>query len=322
VASLAWALSCASAHAADFKVGLVLDKGGKDDKSFNSSAYVGGNKAKSELGIQLKTVEAPDDNSYGPMLRAFAEKNFDLVIAIGIAQAEAVKKIADQFPKVHFAIIDAEVKAPNVRSLLFQEHEGSYLVGAIAGLMTKTGQIGFIGGMDIPLIRRFEMGYKAGAKKVKPGIKVVSNYVGVTSDAWNNPPKAKELAMSQYARGADIVFGAAGASGAGIYDAAEEKGKFAIGVDSNQNWIKPGHILTSMMKRVDVAVFNTIKDAKDGKFTAGAKRYGLDNEGVDYAVDQYNEKLLPADVRKKVDALKADIIKGKIKVPDYYTVKK
>lgn len=303
---------------ADFKVGLVLDRGGKDDKSFNSSAYAGATEAKKKLGIFLKYVEAADDNAYESQLRAFAQRDYDLIIGIGFAQKEAVKKIAAQFPQKHFAIVDAQVDAPNVRCLLFEEHEGAYLIGAIAAMTSKTGKIGFVGGMDIPLIRRFEMGYEAGAKKINPQIAVTANYVGVTSEAWNNPPKGKELAMAQYDGGADIIFAAAGASGLGVFDAAEEKKLFAIGVDANQDWTKPGLILTSMLKRVDEAVYSTIEEGKAGKFAGGVKRFGLANKGVDYSVDEFNAKILSASVRKRADELKMDIIAGKISVPDFY----
>ena len=303
---------------AEFKVGLVLDRGGKDDKSFNSSAYEGAMRAKARLGVFVKYVEASDDNAFEPLLRAFAQRDFDLIIGIGFAQKEAIKKVAGQFPAKHFAIVDAEVAAPNVRSLMFEEHQGAYVIGAIAAMTSKTGKIGFIGGMDIPLIRRFEMGYEAGAKKVNPQITVMANFVGVTSEAWNNPPKGKELAMSQYEGGADVVFAAAGASGLGVFDAAEEKKKYAIGVDSNQDWTKPGLILTSMLKRVDEAVFATIEEAKAGKFTGGVQRFGLANKGIDYSFDQYNDKILSETVRKRADELKAEIVAGKIVVPDYY----
>lgn len=309
------------AHA-EFKVALVLDKGGKDDKSFNASAYEGCMKAKEKFKIALKYVEASDDNAYESLMRAFAQKDFDLIVAIGIAQAEAVKKISAQFPNKNFAIVDADVKASNVRALLFEEHEGSYLVGAAAALTSKTGKIGFIGGMDIPLIRRFQMGYEAGAKKINPKIQLTSNYVGVTGEAWNNPPKGKELAVSQYNSGVDVIFGAAGASGTGIFDAAEEKKKFAIGVDSNQDWIKPGLIITSMLKRVDQAVYSAIEDGVNHKFSGGTQRFGLKNQGIDYSIDEHNSKVLTETVRKKMDQLKAEIISGKIKVPDYYLVKK
>ena len=307
---------------AEFKVGLVLDRGGKDDKSFNASAYEGATQAKNKLGIFLKYVEAADDNAFEPMLRAFAQREFDLIIGVGFAQKEAIKKVARQFPDRHFAIVDSEVAAPNVRSLMFEEHEGAYVVGAIAALTSKTGKIGFVGGMDIPLIRRFELGYEAGAKRINSQITVLANFVGVTSEAWNNPPKGKELAISQYEAGADVIFAAAGASGLGVFDAAEEKKKFAIGVDANQDWTKPGLILTSMLKRVDEAVFATIAEAKAGKFAGGVKRFGLSNQGVDYSFDQYNAQILSAPVRKRADELKAEIIAGKIAVPDYYKLQK
>lgn len=307
-----------SSTAFAFKVGLVLDKGGKDDKSFNSAAYLGATKAQSELGIELKYVEATDSNSIETLHRSFAKKDFDLIIGIGFAQMEAVKKIAGQFPNKKFAIVDGDVKAANVKSLLFEEHEASYLVGVIAALKSKTGKIGFIGGMDIPLIRRFEMGYKAGVEKINKTQPVISNYIGVTGEAWNNPAKAKELALGQYNSGVEIIFVAAGASGSGVFDAAEEKKKLAIGVDSNQNWIKPGFILTSMLKRVDVAVYETIKETKEGQFKAGSAQFGLQNKGVDYALDQYNEKLITTDMKQKVEDIKAQIIAKKIEVPDFY----
>lgn len=309
------------AQAKDFRIALVLDKGGKDDKSFNSAAYTGAMKAKSELKAFVKYVEATDDNAFESLIRAFAQKDFDLIIAIGITQRDALKKVAAQFPQKHFAIVDAEVDLPNVRSLVFEEHQGSYLVGAAAALVSKTGKVGFIGGMDIPLIRRFQLGYEAGAKKINPSAKVTANFIGITGDAWNNPAKAKELAVAQYASGVDVIFSPSGASTSGVFDAAEEKAKFAIGVDSNQNWVKPGRILTSMLKRVDVAVFKTCQEASQGKFQAGVQHYGLQDQGIDYAVDQHNEKVLTAEHRKKLDALKAEIIAGKIQVPDYYKKK-
>lgn len=314
----AFAAVCAQATRAECKVGLVLDRGGKDDRSFNSSAYEGAMEAKKKLGIFLKFVEAPDDNSYETLLRAFAQRDYDLIIGVGFAQKDAVKKVALQFPQKHFAIVDSEVDAPNVQSLLFEEHEGAYVVGAIAAMSSKTGKIGFVGGMDVPLIHRFAMGYEAGARKINPQVNVTVNYVGITSEAWNNPPKGKELALSQYDSGVDIIFAAAGASGLGVFDAAEEKQKFAIGVDSNQDWTKPGLILTSMLKRVDQAVFASIADAKDGKFVGGVKRFGLANQGIDYSCDQYNAKILTEPVRHRADELKAEIIAGKISVPDYY----
>lgn len=307
-----------SFNAQALKVGLVLDKGGKDDKSFNSAAYLGATQAEKNLGIQLKYVEATDANSIENLHRGFAKKDFDLIIGVGFAQTEAVKKISQQFPQKKFAIVDGTVNSENVKSLLFEEHEASYLVGALAALKAPKGKIGFIGGMDIPLIRRFEMGYKAGVDKINKGQTVISNYIGVTGEAWNNPAKAKELALAQFNSGVEVIFVAAGASGGGVFDAAEEKKKLAIGVDSNQNWIKPGFILTSMLKRVDIAVYDTIKEMRDGQFKAGPTSFGLSNKGVDYALDQYNDKLITAEMRKKIEDLKFQIIAKKIIVPDYY----
>tara|TARA_B110001454_G_scaffold219179_1_gene250762 strand:- start:49033 stop:50016 length:984 start_codon:yes stop_codon:yes gene_type:complete len=304
------------------KIGLVLDKGGKEDKSFNSAAYQGATLAEKELGIELKYVEATDVNSIENLHRQFAKKKFDLVIGIGFAQQDAVKKVAAQNPDTKFVIVDGEVSASNVRSLMFEEHQGSFLVGYLAAMKSKTKKVGYIGGMDIPLIRRFAVGYEAGVKHFDKSFTVLENYIGITADSWNNPAKAKELALNQYQQGADIIFVAAGASNSGVFDAAEEKKKLAIGVDSNQNWMKPGFILTSMLKRVDQGVYATIKDLKDGKFTSGTVRYGLKDKGIDYAMDKYNEKLVTKDDVKKLDAIKADIVSGKIVVPDFYLMKK
>lgn len=301
------------------RVALVLDKGGKDDKSFNASAYEGATKAAKTLGVELKYVEASDMSALEGFHRSFAKKNFDIIIGVGIAQVDAVKKVAAQFPKQKFALVDGDAGLPNVKSLLFEEHEGSFLVGALAAMKSQSGKVGFIGGMDIPLIRRFEMGYRAGALHINPKIQTVSHYIGITSEAWNNPTKAKELALTQFSSGVDIIFVAAGASGGGVFDAAEDRKKFAVGVDSNQNWVKPGIILTSMLKRVDVAVFETIREVKENKFTGGVVRFGLKNQGVDYAIDKHNKGLLPLAALEKAELLKKQIVEGKLKVPDYYT---
>lgn len=311
------------AQAASVKVAVVLDKGGRDDKSFNSAAVVGTERAKKELpalghAVTIKIVEAADDNAYEALLRGLSRKDFDLIIAVGVSQAEAVSRVAPTAPERKFAIVDSEVKLPNVRSLLFEEHEGSFLVGALAALFDSTGSLGFLGGMDIPLIRRFEKGYQAGVKHIRPKAKLISNYIGVTGDAWNNPAKAKELALSQYASGVNVIFAAAGASNAGVFDAAEEKKKFVIGVDSNQNAIKPGRVLTSMLKRVDEAVLETIKLTADGKFTPGVARFGLKNRGIDYAVDEHNAALLTPAIQKRMDQIRTQILSGAIKVPDFY----
>lgn len=304
------------------RVGLVLDKGGKDDKSFNSAAWLGASQAAAEGGVELKDVETMDDALFEPNLRSFAVRGFDLVIGIGFAQREPLERTAREFPGVHFALVDARVDLPNVASLLFAEHEGSFVVGAIAAARSKTGTIGFVGGMDIPLIRRFEGGYVAGARAVRPDVKVISNFVGVTSDAWNNPTRGKELAQGQYQRGADVIFTAAGASGLGAFDAAEEQRAFIIGVDANQDSLKPGLVLTSMLKRVDRAVYQVIREAVAGRFTAGAHEFGLANDGVGYSFDQYNREILTPELRALADSLKREIVAGRIEVPDFYKARK
>ncbi|MBK9293549.1 MAG: BMP family ABC transporter substrate-binding protein [Oligoflexia bacterium] len=304
------------------KIGLVLDKGGKDDKSFNAAAFKGATEAAQKLGVEVKTVESPDDTSYERSLKNLSERGYKLLIAVGFAQTDAVKKIAPQFPKTHFAIVDGVVDLPNVTSLMFNEHEGSFLVGYIAGLKSKTNVIGFVGGMEVDLIKRFELGYKEGIALSNPKAKVLVNYAGVTSEAWMNPTKGKELALSQISQNADIIFTAAGATNTGVFDAIEEKNKFAIGVDSNQNWVKPGKILTSMLKRVDLAVFETIKAEKAGDFKAGKKSFGLADKGVDYALDKYNQSLISADLKSKIEKVKKDIASKKIIVSDYYETRK
>jgi basic membrane protein A and related proteins len=298
-------------------IGLVLDKGGKDDKSFNSAAAAGAARAAKEFNLTIKDVESPDDAAFEPAMRTFAERGIPLVIAIGFAQADPMKKVAPQFPKTHFAVVDAVVDGPNVSSLMFDEHEGSYLVGYLAGLATKTNKVGFVGGMEVALIRRFLLAYEAGVKAANPKATVLSNFVGITASAWANPNKGKELALSQLSQGADIIFHAAGASGMGVFDAVEEKKALIIGVDSNQNGIKPGRVLTSMLKRVDNAVYEAIKSEVNGTFKAGTHSFGLKDKGIDYAVDSNNEALI-APYTKKLEEIRSDIVSGKIQVPDYY----
>ena len=250
-------------------------------------------------------------------MRAFAEKGYDLIIGVGFAQGPIMENVAKDYPNLKFAIIDFVVEQPNVASLVFKEHEGSYLVGMIAAKKSQTGTVGFIGGMDIPLIHRFEKGYEEGAKSVNPNIHVIENYVGVNDSAWNNPGKGKELAVAQIGKGADVIFTAAGNSGLGAFDAVEQStNKFVIGVDSNQNWVKPGRVLTSMVKRVDNAVYQIVGDTVNGQFKGGVHVFGLDNKGIDYALDQYNQSLIPADVLAQVNDAKQKIIAGQIKVTD------
>lgn len=312
------------------KVGIVFDIGGKNDRSFNAAAWEGVKRAEKELNICLYDVEPGNPTSIEPAMRAFAEKNFDLVIGVGFAQGPIMQKVALDYPNNKFAIVDGVIfeedgKTPlkNVASLVFREHEGSYLVGMIAASKSKTGVLGFLGGMDIPLIHRFETGYAEGARSVNPNIKIIDNYVGVTDGAWNNPGKGKELSLAQIEKGADVIFTAAGNSGLGAFDAVEQYGKtngeankFVIGVDSNQNAVKPGFVLTSMVKRVDNAVFDVVKEIRAGKFNGGFHTFGLDKDGVTYAMDDNNRSLIPGDVILKVEEAKTKIGTGEIKVTD------
>jgi basic membrane protein A len=315
----------------NIRVGIVFDIGGKNDRSFNAAAWEGVKRAERDLGICLYDIEPGNPTSIEPAMRAFAERNFDLVIGVGFAQGPLMKKVARDFPNVNFAIVDGIIfeddgKTPkrNVASLVFREHEGSYLVGMIAAAKSKTDVIGFVGGMDIPLIHRFKTGYEEGARAINPNIRVIENYVGVTDAAWNNPGKGKELALSQIEKGADVIFTAAGNSGLGAFDAVEQYGrdengearKYVIGVDSNQNGVKPGFVLTSMVKRVDNAVYEVVKEVLERRFQGGIHSFGLDKDGVAYAMDENNKGLIPDEVIKKVEEAKQGIISGRIKVTD------
>jgi len=305
-------LLVASAMAQAQQPAVIFDMGGKFDKSFNQAGYQGAEQWKKETGKAYLEFEISNDTQRVQAIRRMAEKGASPIISIGFAQASALQQVAKDFPKTQFAIIDAQVNLPNVQSLLFKEHEGSYVVGAMAALVTKTNKVGFVGGMDIPLIRKFQCGYEQGAKATNPKIEVFSNMTGTTSTAWNDPTRGGELAKAQFTKGSDVVFAAAGGTGVGVYQAAKDAGKLAIGVDSNQNHLQPGTMLTSMVKRVDVAVYNVLKGWKPG-----VQVLGLKEGGVDYALDNDNAKLIPPPLKAKVDAIKADIIAGKIKVADY-----
>ncbi len=291
---------------------VVYDMGGKFDKSFNEAAYRGMEQWKKETGKPYLEFEIANESQREQALRRMAERGASPIIGIGFGQASSIEKIAKEFPKLQFAIIDSKVTQPNVQSVVFKEHEGSFLVGAMAAMASKTGKVGFVGGMDIPLIRKFQCGYEQGAKYANPKAEVFANMTGTTGAAWNDPARGGELAKAQFAKGADVVFAAAGGTGMGVYQAAKDSGKLAIGVDSNQDHLQPGTMLTSMIKKVDVAVYNVAKGVKPGISVLGLKE-----GGVDYALDEYNAKLVTPDMKKKVEAIKADIISGKIKAADY-----
>ena len=291
---------------------VVYDMGGKFDKSFNEAAYRGMEKWKKETGKNYLEFEISNEPQREQALRRMAERGATPIIGIGFSQASAIEKLAKEFPKLQFAIVDMVVSLPNVQSVVFKEQEGSFLVGALAAMASKTGKVGFVGGMDIPLIRKFQCGYEQGAKFINPKAEVFANMTGTTGAAWNDPARGGELAKAQFAKGADVVFAAAGGTGMGVYQAAKDGKKLAIGVDSNQNHLQPGTMLTSIVKGVDVAVYNVAKAHKPGLSVLGLKE-----GGVGYALDANNAKLVSADMQKKVEALQADIISGKIKVADY-----
>ena len=291
---------------------VIFDMGGKFDKSFNEAAYRGVERWKAETKGKYLEFEISNETQRVQAIRRMAERGASPIISVGFAQASALSQVAKDFPKTKFVIIDEKVAMPNVQSVVFKEHEGSFLVGALAALTSKSAKVGFVGGMDIPLIRKFQCGYEQGAKVATPQVEVFQNMTGTTASSWNDPTRGGELAKAQFAKGVDVVFAAAGGTGVGVYQAAKDAGKFAIGVDSNQNHLQPGTMLSSMVKRVDVAVYNVLKEWKPGISVLGLKE-----GGVEYAVDQHNEKLIPAPIKAKLEAYKADIIAGKIKVADY-----
>lgn len=316
------------------KICMVLDKGGKDDHSFNESAVKGFEQAKKQLAISpdSKFVEPSSETIIPQFFTNFATSaKCDLIIGVGFLPSTYIPSLAAKYSEKKFLALDIDLGSKNtkgnIRSVTFEENEGSFLVGAIAAMKSKTGKIGFIGGMDVPLVHRFELGYEAGAKYINPKIKMTTTYVGITANAWNNPAKAKELAIAQYNSGVDVIYQVAAASGKGVFDAAEDFNKshpgikhYAIGVDSNQNWINPKVILTSMIKKIDVAVFEAIRDMTKHKFQDGHVTFGLKDGGVDWAYDKYNENYYSASEIKKINSIKDKIISGKINVPDYYKI--
>jgi basic membrane protein A len=306
-------------------VGVVFDLGGRGDKSFNDGAYIGAERAEKELGVHVRFIEPGEGSDRESGLRLLAAEGMDLVIGVGFIFTDDLTQLAKEYPNTKFAGVDYSVATdnggkvipppPNLAALKFREEQGSFLVGALAALVGKSKKVGFVGGMDFPLIQKFEMGYKAGVKKVCPDCEVISQYAGVTPEAFRNPGKGKELALSQYQQGVNVIFHASGSTGLGVFEAARQTGKLAIGVDADQFKEAPGFVLTSMVKGVDNAVFDVIRRVKEGRFQGGIYQYGLAENGVGYVYDVNNEKLIPADVRARLESLKQDIIAGKIQVP-------
>ncbi|HEX6988949.1 MAG TPA: BMP family ABC transporter substrate-binding protein [Bacillota bacterium] len=307
------------------RVGVVYDVGGRGDQSFNDMAYAGLERARQEFGDRLEGQDAEPDSggqNREDLLRTFAEQGYDLVIGVGFIFAELITKLAQEYPDVKFAIVDScsttPEPLPNVACLVFKEHEGSFLVGAAAAMKTQSGTVGFVGGMLSPLIQRFEAGYIAGVRHINPDVQVLSDYAGTTGEAFNDPTKGRELALAQIQRGADIIYHAAGGTGRGVFEAVKQQGRLAIGVDADQSLTAPDYadvILTSMMKRVDVAVYDVIKSVVDGNYQGGFREYGLAQDGVGYAVNDHNRAMIE-DIIDQLDELKQQIIDGEIEVPE------
>jgi basic membrane protein A len=314
---VALAAMSASALAADIKPAIIYDLGGKFDKSFNEAAYTGAEKFKNETGIEYREFEISNDAQREQALRRFARDGNNPIVMAGFSWGSALEKVAGEYPDIDFAIIDMVVDKPNVRSVVYKEQEGSYLVGVMAAKASESGTVSFVGGMDIPLIRKFACGYKGGVMATNPGATVLEAMTGTTPEAWNDPVKGGEITKSQIDQGSDVVYAAAGGTGIGVLQAAADAGKLGIGVDSNQNGLQPGKVLTSMLKRVDVAVYNAFSDAKNDSFSYGFSVLGLAEGGVDYAMDDNNAPLVTDDMKAAVEAAKADIIAGKITVHDY-----
>ena len=306
-------------------IGIVLDVGGLGDKSFNDGAYRGAERAEKELGAHIRLIEPGDGSDREAGLRLLAAEHMDLVIGVGFIFTDDITQLAKEYPNTHFADVDYSLSTdkngnalpppPNVAALKFKEEEGSFLVGAIAALVGHSKKIGFVGGMDVPLIQKFEAGYKAGVKAVCADCDVIVQYAGVTPEAFRNPGKGKELGLSQYQQGVNVIYHASGSTGLGVFEAARQTGKYAIGVDADQYGEAPGRIVTSMVKGIDVAVYEMVKRVKDGTFKGGIYTFGLAQNGVGYVYDEHNRALIPDDVRSRVEQLKADIIAGKIHVP-------
>jgi basic membrane protein A len=312
----------AAPAASSLKVGLVFDVGGRGDKSFNDAAYAGLERAQKELGVPFTTLETGEGADREAQMRQLAAGGAQLVFGVGFLFSDDTYGLAREFPNVKFACVDytvreGQVLPPNLQALEFKEQEGSFLVGALAALLSKTGKVGFVGGMEIPLIKKFEAGYRAGVKAVNPKADVIVKYAGTTGTAFKDPTKGKELGLAEYNQGADIIFHASGSTGLGVFEAAREKGlgHFAIGVDSDQYAEAPGFILTSMVKHVENAVFQSIQDLQAGHWQGGIRELGLEKDGVGWVYDEHNRALVPDAVKAKVDSLKAEIIAGRIVVP-------
>lgn len=306
-------------------IGIVFDVGGRGDKSFNDGAYLGGVRAAKGLGARVTYIEPGEGSDREAGLRLLAAEGMDIVIGVGFIFTDDILTLAKEYPNVRFADVDLAIPTdaagnalplpPNLRALKFREEEGSFLVGALAALVGKSKKVGFVGGMDIALIHKFEAGYRAGVQYVCPDCEVIVNYAGVTPEAFRNPGRGKEMSLAMYNQGVNVIFHASGSTGLGVFEAARTTGKLAIGVDADQYSEAPGFVLTSMVKGIDESVYQTVKAVKEGTFTGGVQQFGLAEKGVGYVYDEHNRALIPDSVRVTLDSLTAKIIDGRITVP-------
>ena len=318
LAAAAVALAATTVQGADFKPAVVYDMGGKFDKSFNEGVYNGVKRFTEETGIEVAEFEVTNEAQRQRAMERLVQRGATVLLGVGFGQADAISAVAEANPDVQFGIIDVFwLDQPNLRQYSFKEHEGSYLVGVAAALKSESGTVGFVGGMDVPLIRKFACGYVQGVKSVSADIEVLQNMTGTTPSAWNDPVKGGELAQSQIDRGADVVYHAAGGTGIGVIQTTADAGKLAIGVDANQNYLAPGKVLTSMVKRVDVAAYQHFMDAHTGMFSAGVVQLGLAEGGVDWAVDEHNRDLVAGEIEAAVAAARKAIVSGEIAVHNY-----
>ncbi len=314
-----------AASSDQLKIGIVLDVGGLGDKSFNDGAYRGAQLAEQKLGAKIRLIEPGEGSDREAGLRLLAAEHMDLVVGVGFIFTDDVNQLAREYPNVNFAVVDYSVSTdkagnpipppPNVAALKFKEEEGSFLVGALAALVGNSKKVGFVGGMDVPLIQKFEAGYKAGVKYVCPDCQVIVQYAGVTPEAFRNPGKGKELALNQYQQGVNVIYHASGSTGLGVFEAARQTGKYGIGVDADQYAEAPGRVLTSMVKGIDVAVLDVVQRVKDGTFKGGIYTFGLAQNGVGYVYDEHNKALIPDSVHARLEQIRSDIVAGKINVP-------
>lgn len=319
LAAVFMALVAGTAAAQDFKPAVIFDMGGKFDKSFNEAAYNGAERFKAETGIDYLEFEVTQEAQREQAMRRMVRNGANIVVVVGFQNATPLETVAAEHPETNFTIIDSVVDLPNVQSITFKEHEGSFLVGMAAAMASETGTVGFVGGMDIPLIRNFAHGYEQGVKYVDPDAEVLVNMTGTTPAAWNDPARGGELAIGQFNRGADVVYAAAGSTGLGVLQAAADQGKLSIGVDSNQNYLHPGSVLTSMLKRVDVAVYNAFMDTMNGIWEGGASSLGLAEDGVGFALDEHNRDLITPEMEAAIEEARAKIVAGELEVEDYYS---